>query len=108
MEKPALGAADFRFDRIVSCEPAKRLIGACLDSALSRAVVIRETRTFPRAIKWCLRRSCDVGWCGSRARRVVGGRMLIGQLVGRGGPAGEEVEGLFGAAAGFGGEDRQS
>jgi hypothetical protein len=40
-----------------------------------------------------------------RAPRVFD--VLVGQLVGRGGPAGEEVEGVFGAAAGFGGEDRQ-
>ena len=32
----------------------------------------------------------------------------IGQLVGCGSPAGDEAEGVLGAAAGFGGEDRQS
>jgi hypothetical protein len=40
------------------------------------------------------------------APRVVGGQMFVGQLVGRGGPAGEEVDGLLGVAAGFGDEDR--
>jgi diketogulonate reductase-like aldo/keto reductase len=44
---------------------------------------------------------------GLRPPCVVGGRTLALQLVRCGGPAGQEVEGLLGAAAGFGAEDRQ-
>jgi hypothetical protein len=49
---------------------------------------------------------CDGAVFGLRTPRVVD--LLVGLLAGCGGPAGEKVEGVFGAAAGFCGEDRES
>jgi len=79
----------------------ERYLGATTHRSMSAGAAPRDRRWWPAG-----RGSQLETWDSSGARDVVV-RWRCRLRLGCGGPAGQEVEALLGAAAGFGGEDRQ-